>query len=190
MTLHASNANSRGPPVTALALVAPFVDQDLANHRQTLLHNALPNLHDKNDTGLNAAIIRMANAVSSQADEAHTARLAREIERDQPTLPSSKFNLLFTVLKSLLNVQDEAELPEFWFTLAAAPKKQEFSIVREALDVFSKSEQAYINTAPIPLPKLVSDLTTITFVSDHPDGWIRRLPAGVARTSPKLHSII
>jgi hypothetical protein len=169
MTLHASNANNRGPPVTALALVAPFVDQDLANHRQILLHNALPNLYDKNDTGLNAAIIRMANAVSSQADEAHTARLAREIERDQPTLPSSKFNLLFNVLKSLLNVQEEAELPELWFTLAAATKKQEFSVVREALDAFSKSEQAYINTAPIPSPKLVSDLTTITFVSDHPD---------------------
>jgi hypothetical protein len=41
--------------------------------------------------------------------------------------------------------------------------------MREALDAFSRSDLAYINTAPIPTPKLVSDLTTITFVSNHPD---------------------
>jgi hypothetical protein len=71
MSLHATNANNRGPPETALALVAPC--------------------------------------------------LAREGERDQPTLlvPSAKFNVLFTVLKSLLNIQDKGELPELWFTLAA-----------------------------------------------------------------------
>ncbi len=111
----------------------------------------------------------MAKAVSSQAEEAHTARLAREIEKDQLILPSTKFSMLFTILKSLLNAQDEAALPDFWFALAVASKKQEFSVVREALDLFSCSEAAFINTAPIHTPKLVSDLTTITFVSDHPD---------------------
>jgi hypothetical protein len=61
------------------------------------------------------------------------------------------------------------KLPDFWFTLATTTKKQEFSIVRKALDAFSRTEQAYINTAYIPTPKLVTDLLTITFTSDHPD---------------------
>ncbi len=111
----------------------------------------------------------MANAVANQATEAHTARLAREVEKDQPTLPSTKFNALYHNLKSYLNVTEDENLPYFWFSLAAATKRQEFSIVREALDAFSRTDLAYLNTAPIPTPKLVSDLTTITFVSDHPD---------------------
>ena len=111
----------------------------------------------------------MANAVANQATEAHTARLAREVEKDQPTLPSTKFNALYHNLKSYLNVTEDENLPDFWFSLAAATKRQEFSIVREALDAFSRTDLAYLNTAPIPTPKLVSDLTTITFVSDHPD---------------------
>jgi len=145
------------------------MDKDLADHRKLLLNSALPYLEDPQDPGLNSAIIQMANAVASQAAEAQTSRLAREIERDQPTLPSSKFSALFPVLKNLLNVRDEGDLPEFWFALAAATKKQEFSVVRESLDAFSRTPQAFINSAPIPTPKMVSDLTTITFVGDHPD---------------------
>jgi hypothetical protein len=111
----------------------------------------------------------MAKAVSDQAEEAHSARLAREIAKDQPILPSAKFSFLFTTLLALLNVREEAELPEFWFNLSSASKKQEFSIIRESLDAFSRSDQAYVNTPPIPTPKLVSDLTTLTFVGDHTD---------------------
>jgi len=72
-------------------------------------------------------------------------------------------------LKSCLDVEDKGQLPEFWFTLAATPKKQEFSVIRKLLEAHSRSPQAFINNAPIPSPKLVSDLTTITFVADHPD---------------------
>jgi hypothetical protein len=168
-SLHATNANNRGPPVTTLTLTAPFLDQDLAEHRQALLHNFLPALSNPQDSGLNSAIVQMANAVATQATEAHTARLAREIERDQPVLPSVKFRSLFTLLKGYLNVADENELPEFWFSLAAAPKKQEFSVIRESLDAYSRTDGAFLNVAPVPSPKLVSDLTTMTFVSDHPD---------------------
>jgi len=38
------------------------------------------------------------------------------------------------MLKAYLNIADENDLPEFWFSLAAAPKKQEFSVIRESLD--------------------------------------------------------
>jgi hypothetical protein len=73
------------------------------------------------------------------------------------------------MLKAYLNIADENDLPEFWFSLATAPKKQEFSVIRESLDAYSRTDGAFLNVAPVPSPKLVSDLTTITFVSDHPD---------------------
>jgi hypothetical protein len=111
----------------------------------------------------------MANAVASQATEARTARLAKEVAQDQPTLPSTKYALMFPALLSLLSVAQEADLPEFWLTLAATPKKQKFRIVREALDAYSRSENAFLPLAPVPSPKLVSNLTSLTFVSDHPD---------------------
>lgn len=168
-SLHATHVNNRGPPVTVLNLVAPFADQDLSMHRTTLLLNALPDLPTSKDPGLNSAIIQMANAVATQANKAHTTCLAKEIEKEQPTLPSAKFSILFPTLKMLLNVAEEADLPKLWFALAAATKKQEFSVVREALDAFSRSPQAFLNIAPTPTPKLVSDLTMITFVSNHPD---------------------
>jgi hypothetical protein len=168
-SLHATHANNLGPPVTAVTLVSPFVDQNLADHRQMMLYAILPALKPQQDPSLNAAIVHMANAVATQATEAQTARLAREIERDQPTLPSTKFAALFSTLKACLNVNEETELPEFWFTLAATPKKQEFSVIRDLLEAFSRSPHAFLNTAPIPSPKLVSDLSTITLVADHPD---------------------
>jgi hypothetical protein len=104
----------------------------------------------------------MANAVANQAAEAHTARLAREIEKEQPTLPATKFNALYNNLKAYLNVAEDNSLPDLWFTLAASSKRQEFSVVREALDAFSRTDLAFKIIAPVPTPKLVSDLTTIT----------------------------
>jgi hypothetical protein len=83
--------------------------------------------------------------------------------------PSTKFGLLLDSLKILLNVHEEANLPEFWFQFAAAPKKQEFSIIRDYLESYSRSLQSFIPIAPVPTPKLHSNLVTISFVADHPD---------------------
>jgi len=155
--------------VTTINLTAPFLDEDLSLHRDLILHNMLPALQEPNDPGLNTALVQMANAVANQAAEAHTARLAREIEKEQPTMPTTKFNALYNNLKAYLNVTEDDSLPDLWFTLAASSKRQEFSVVREAPDAFSRTDLAFINIAPVPTPKLVSDLTTITFVSDHSD---------------------
>jgi hypothetical protein len=165
-TMHATRA---GAPVTLSQLTNPFMDQDLQRHRQTVLFSALPELQAPASLGYDPAIMHLANAVANQATAVREDRLAREIERERPTVPSSKFQLLFNTLKTLLSVQDEAELPDFWFLLAAAAKKQEFAVVRQALDAYAKSPQAFIPQAPIPTPKMVSDLTTITLVADHND---------------------
>lgn len=168
ISLHATNNNNTGPPATSITLTAPFLDEDLILHRDPFLARALPGRHDT-APGLETAITTMATAITSQTLEARTARIARDVEREQPTTPSTKFGLLFDSLKSFLDVQEEDELPDFWFQLAAAPKKQEFSIIKEYLNAHSRSARAFMPLSPIPSPKLHSDLMTVTFVGDHPD---------------------
>jgi hypothetical protein len=167
-SLHATQANNRGPPTTSLGITAPFLDEDLINHREPVLSTVLPGLGQP-PAGLEAAIAQMANAVVNQTSEARNARMVRELECEQPTTPSTKFGLLLDSLKSYLHVTAKEQLPEFWFQLAAAPKKQEFSIIREYFDAFAHSDQAFLPVAPIPTPKLLADLTTVTFLVDNPD---------------------
>jgi hypothetical protein len=168
-SLHATQQNHRGPPATNSPLVNPFMDQELQTHCHAILVNALPSLQSPSALSYDPAIMHLANAVANQATVVREDRLAREIERDRPTMPSAKFQLLFRTLTSLLNVRNEAELPDFWFSLASATKKQEFGVIRQALDAYAHSPQAFISQAPIPTPKLVSDLTTVTLVANHND---------------------
>lgn len=167
LSLHATGQNDTGPPVTNLDIVSPFLDQDLANHRLPF-RQVLTGLQPQ-APGLETAIAQFATAVNSQVAEAQTARLIREIERDQPTTPAVKFDMLFDSLLNYLNVATEQELPEFWFRFAAAKKKQEFATVRDALETYSRSARSFGPFAPIPSPKLLADLASITFVGDHAD---------------------
>jgi hypothetical protein len=167
LTLHASGQNDTGPPATHMALVSPFLDQDLASHRLPF-RNVLRGLQPQ-APGLETAIAQFATAVNSQVSESQTARLIRELERDQPTNPSVKFDMLFDSLLNYLNVTTEQELPDFWFRFAAAKKKQEFGTVRDALETYARGPQAFGPFAPIPTPKLLSDLSSITFVGEHVD---------------------
>jgi len=128
------------------------MDQDLSQHRLQI--RVLAGL-ERTSPGFETTLATMANALVTQNNEARTAWLVQEMERDQPTLPSAKVNMLFSSLKVMLNVINEAELPTFWFTLAASPKKQEFSTVRDFLDKYSRSAEAFIAVAPIPNPKLL-----------------------------------
>jgi len=144
VTLHATQANHRGPPATSIQLTNPFLDQDLIQHRTPLLLAALPHLRPTPALGYDPAIMHWANAVAHQATAAREERIARDVERDRPTLPSVKFVLLFDSLKLLLNITEEEQLPEFWFSLAAASKKQEFAVVKQALDAYARSNMAFI----------------------------------------------
>jgi hypothetical protein len=165
-TLHATPPNNGNPPATTITITAPFMDHNLNAHRsQIRILTGLGSL----STGVETSLTAVANVLVAHSAEARTARLVNEMERDQPVLPSAKFNMLFASLKSMLNVQEENTLPEFWFTLAAAPKKQEFSTVRDFLDNYSRSANAFLAVAPIPTPKLLTDLTSVTFVADNDD---------------------
>jgi len=169
ITLHASHINNQGPPTTAFAITAPCPDEDLILHREPYLTTFLPGRAAAMNPGLDTAIAQMATAVSQQVAETRTTRLSREIKWDQPTLPSAKFGLLLDSLLNYLNVTTEQELPEFWFYFAATPKKQEFSILRNYLEGFSRTNAAFVPISPVPSPKLLADLTAVTFVGDHLD---------------------
>jgi hypothetical protein len=167
LTLHATGQNDTGPPATHLALESPFLDQDLVNHRLPFC-NVLRGLQPQ-APGLETAIVQFATAVNSQVAESQTTRLIRELERDQSTTPSVKFDMLFDSLLNYLNVATEQELPDFWFRFATAKKKQEFGTVRDALEKYARGPQAFGPFAPIPTPKLLSDFSSITFVGEHAD---------------------
>jgi hypothetical protein len=74
-------------------------------------------------------------------------RPTRSGTRALSTLPSAKFIMLFESLKLMLNVADEASLPDFWFRLAAAPKKQEFSTIR---DFWITIPEVHTHSSPLP----------------------------------------
>jgi len=118
-------------------------------------------------TGLEMAINHMATAVTQQTAEVNRTQLARAIEREAPAMPASKFGLLLDSLKHYLSVEEEQDLPEFWFQFAAASKKEEFSVLRDYLELYARSNNAFISASPILSPKLHSDLATVTFVADH-----------------------
>jgi len=165
VTFHGMQLNNRGPPATHLTLAAPFSGQDLSTHRAMLLHTALPGLLQKHQGSLDMAIVQMAHAIGAQATEARSARLAKEVAADQPTLPSEKFAMMLLTLLSYWI----CEMKLTFLIFGLPPKKQEFSIIREAFDAYSCTQGASLPLAPVPSPKLVTDLTSIRFVGDNPD---------------------
>jgi hypothetical protein len=169
LSLYKTLNDNSGPPVTSLTLTTPLMDEDLVGHRAPFTAHVLtPRIPQAiAGQGLAAAINHMATAVTQQAAEVQRAQLARTAERDAPSTPATKFGLLLDSLKHYLNVQEENELPEFWFQFAAAPKKQEFSVIKDYLELYARSEEAFVSTTPVLSPKLHADLASITFVSDH-----------------------
>ncbi len=126
LTLHATQQNNGGPPVTSLNITIPLLDEDLSAHRSPLVAHILAPRQQNLTTGLELAINHMATAVTQQTAEVNRAQLARAVEREAPVTPANKFGLLLNSLKHYLHVQEEEELPEFWFQFASASKKQDF----------------------------------------------------------------
>jgi hypothetical protein len=150
-TFHASKANNRGPPTNTVVVSSPFINEDLMHHHNSLTTFVLPGLLTVSP-GLESAITHMATAIAQQTSEAKTARLAKEIGADQPTTPSKKFGLLLPTLLHLLEVADEQHLPNFRYQFAAATKKQEFNVLRDFLDSYSRRDEVFFALALIPNP--------------------------------------
>jgi hypothetical protein len=154
-----------GPPSIAIPLVAPVADKDLISHCMSLLKQALTGWGQPTES-LESALCQMAQAVLTQTNDNHVARDARAAEAQQPTLPSAKFKNTFPILMDYLQVRDEIELPPLWHQWANSNKCQEFSVLRELLDTYSRSAEAFYNMALVVSAKLIQDLLSFTFSAD------------------------
>ncbi len=154
-----------GPPSLAIPLVSPVADSELILHQSTILKLALPGIGQPSE-GLEAAIVQMAHAVVAQTTDQRIARESKAAADQTPTLPSAKFKNTLPILMDYLQVRDEIDLPLLWHQWANANKRQEFSVLRELLDSYSRSAEAFYNMSPVVSAKLVQDLLSFTFVGD------------------------
>jgi hypothetical protein len=157
-----------GPPAVAIHLVSPVADSDLILHRDAQLKQALPGL-GHTPANLETALLQMAQAVATQTNDNRLARETKAAESLLPTLPSSKFKNTLPILMDYLQVVDETDLPLLWHQWANSNKRQEFSVLRELLDTFSRSPQAFYNLSPVVSAKLVQDLLSFTFLGESQD---------------------
>jgi hypothetical protein len=111
----------------------------------------------------------MAAALMAQTNDTHLARDQREAQALAPKLPSDKFTVTLPVLMEYAEVQDEQELPLLWHQWANCTKCQEFNVLKDVLDTYARSPEAFTATVPIVTPKLVQDLLAFTFVGDSAD---------------------
>jgi hypothetical protein len=157
-----------GPPSVAIHLISPVADKDLIAQRTAILKQALPGMGQM-PGGIEAALLQMAQAVVSQTNDHRLAREAKIAEATQPNLPSTKFKNTLPILMDFLQVQDEADLPVLWHQWSNSNKRQEFSVLRELLDTYSRSAEAFYNMSPVVSAKLIQDLLTFTFAGDSQD---------------------
>jgi hypothetical protein len=151
-------------PLTSTALQAPLADQDLQQHILSTLHCALPQLRSVSSTSdMSSAILTLATNVAENTMLTNQGREARQNATTALKLPSYRFKTTLPLLLNTLLVEDEDDLPPLWHQLANADKKQDFLIIRDALDTFANSDDSFIDKAPIVSNKLKDDLITFTW---------------------------
>jgi hypothetical protein len=73
------------------------------------------------------------------------------------------------VLLDYLHIEDERKLPSIWHEWANCSKKQEFQVLRETLEAFARSPQAFLPTVPVVTAKMTQDFLTFAFAGDSID---------------------
>jgi len=111
----------------------------------------------------------MATAIITQTNENKLVRAQKEAEDLEPKLPSKRFTVTLPVLLEYLQIADEANLPDIWHKWANCTKRQEFQVLRDALEAYARSTQALSASVPVVSAKLVQDLLNFNFVGDSAD---------------------
>jgi hypothetical protein len=111
----------------------------------------------------------MATALLTQTNEQILLREQKAAAALEPALPSAKFTVTLPVLLEYLQLTDERELPILWHKWANCKKKQELQVLRETLEAFARSPQAYSPSVPTVTAKLVQDLLNFSFLGDSAD---------------------
>jgi hypothetical protein len=87
----------------------------------------------------------------------------------EPKLPSDRFKVTLPVLLEYLQVQDEANLPPIWHRWSNCTKKQEVQVLRDTLEAFARTGDAFSSSVPLVTPRLVQDLLEFAFISSSVD---------------------
>jgi len=161
----ALNNQAMGDPSVALPLVAPPADEALLTHRLHVLHALLPGLTAPPQS-LETALSHMATALLTQTNDNRLIRDQKAVEDLEPKLPSKRFSVTLPVLLEYLQIADERLLPDVWHKWANCTKKQNFQVLRDTLEAFARSPQAFSTTVPVVSAKLVQDLLSFNFVGD------------------------
>jgi hypothetical protein len=111
----------------------------------------------------------MATALIHQTNDNRQVRELKAAADLEPKLPSEKFNVTLPVLLEYLQIADERDLPSLWHKWANGKKREEFQILRDALEAFARGPTAFSAAVPIVSSKLVQDLLNFNFVGDSSD---------------------
>jgi len=152
-----------GAPASSILLYAPPADEALLQHRHDILHRALPHLTAP-AASLETALNQMAVALIAQTNDSRAAREQKTAQDLEPKLPSSRFTVTLPVLLEYLQVADERNLPDVWHRWANCTKRQEVQVLRDSLDSYARSAQAFSTAVPVVTTRLVQDLLTFNFV--------------------------
>jgi hypothetical protein len=163
-----ANPLQMGPPVTATPLYAPPADEKLLKHRHKVLHQMLPQLLAP-PASLETALNQMAAALIVQTKDSRTAREQKLALENEPKLPSARFSVTLPVLLELLQVQNEMDLPQVWHSWSNCAKRQEVQVLRDALDAFARSAEAFSTAVPLVMARLVQDLLTFQLLGQSID---------------------
>jgi hypothetical protein len=161
----ARNANEIGATSATLELQAPLTDQALLNHRQQLQKVVLPALYQPAES-LELAITQMAAAVMMNTNDSRLAREEKMARALLQKLPSDKYTATLPILLDYLEIADEADLPDLWHRWANCTKRQDFMVLTEQLQSYSRSPDAFTTISPVVTVRLVQDLQNFIFVSD------------------------
>jgi hypothetical protein len=135
-----------GPLATAIPLQIPPADEALLLHCHEVLNTALPHLAAP-PASLETALSQIATALIVQTNDSRIAR-DQKIARDAaPKLPSDRFPVTLPVLMEYLQVGDEADL-----------------LLRDILDAFARSTDAFSSALPVVTAGLVQDLLAFNFI--------------------------
>lgn len=162
------NLQVLGDPAVALPLCAPPADDVLLGHRLSILHLQLPGLTAPPQS-IETALSQMATALITQTNDNKLVRDQKAAEELEPKLPSRRFTVTLPVLLELLQTPDERNLPDIWHKWANCTKKQDFQVLRDGLEAFARSPQAFSPTVPIVSAKLVQEILNFNFLGESAD---------------------
>jgi len=202
--------NRMGPSANYILFTTPMADQDLLAYFAERLRQYLPDRTRETQlaprpaqelapaqpapqvgAGVENALTQVAQALILQANAAQAAQEAKLIAETTPKLPSQseKFRHTLHILLALLKLEDERLLPGLWQQWANCPKKQEFVILRDLLDNYTRGPSGFSNFSPVVTIKLVQDLSTFDFVGISEDDYETGLsPFAVANGSAAHHA--